>query len=76
MELSAKRRLSSREGLFESLQEDTGSCLGEPLQAASGEVGIRSQRSRKGRRKQRQAAFGSITMRGAPDACNAGCYIT
>ena len=55
-----------------SLQEDTEISLESPLQAASGKECVRSQRSRKGRRKQRQPAFGSISMRVAPDAGNAG----
>ncbi|CAL5219650.1 g1530 [Coccomyxa viridis] len=54
-----------------SLQEDTEISLESPLQAASGKECVRSQRSRKGRRKQRQPAFGSISMRVAPDAGNA-----
>ena len=72
MAFSAKRRLSCGEGLIVSLQEATEISLESPLQSASEKECVRLQRSRKGRRRQRQAAFGSISMRGAPDACDAG----
>ena len=75
MALSAKRRLSCKEVVSEPLQEDTGICL-DPLQFASGEVIDWPQRSKKSRRKQRQAAFGSISMREAPDACDTGWFAT
>ncbi len=76
MALSAKRRLSCREGLGLSIQEDTEISLESPLQAASGKECDRPLRSKKSRRRQRQAAFGSISMRGAPDACDAGWSAT
>lgn len=72
MTLSAERGLSCREESSGSLQQDSQIFLHFSLEPADAENRARPQRIRKGRRRQRPTAFGSISMQGASDICDHG----
>lgn len=72
MALYAKRRLACAEGFTEAFGEDSRPSLNPLLQSTEEEAFEGPTRTRKGRRKQRRSAFGSISMGGVVEACDDG----